>query len=55
MLIYYDVALLCQDEDRPADAAAWFDKARVLAESLGNEAMIRLIDAQHVERGAESV
>jgi hypothetical protein len=46
MLIYYDLALLCQDEGRPADAAAWFDKARVLAESLGNEPMLCIIVEQ---------
>jgi len=46
MLVYYDLARLCQDEDNPADAEAWFDKAQALAEALGNEALVRRIEEQ---------
>ncbi len=49
MIIYYDLALLCQAEARPADAETWFHQAQALAESLGNEAMQRMI-AEHVKR-----
>ncbi|MBU1877772.1 MAG: tetratricopeptide repeat protein, partial [Chloroflexi bacterium] len=46
MIIYHDLARLCQDEGNAADAEMFFNQAQSLAESLGNEPIQRLIAEQ---------